>query len=71
MIEIGRDRSYRPTGGGTGTVVIDLVPDRNAKHKPESFKIGVEVGSNEKGAVKVMGTDSIEVNAWASKRCNK
>jgi len=26
FIEVGRGRSYIPTGGGTGTVVIDLVP---------------------------------------------
>ncbi|WP_199615277.1 hypothetical protein [Paenibacillus alkalitolerans] len=61
MIEVGRDRSYRPTGGGTGTVVIDLVPDKDTKHQPETLKVGVEVGSSEKDGVKIMGTDSIEV----------
>ncbi|WP_028612856.1 hypothetical protein [Paenibacillus harenae] len=60
-IEVGRDRSYRPTGGGTGTVVIDLVPDKNAKYQPETFEFGVEVGSNIKGGKKIMGTDSIRI----------
>lgn len=60
-IEIGRDRSYRPTGGGTGTVVIDLVPYKNTKDKPVTFELGVEVGSNANGGHKVMGTDSIKV----------
>jgi hypothetical protein len=60
-IEIGRDRSYRPTGGGTGTVVIDLVPDKNIKDKSVTFEIGVEVGSDASGGRKVMGTDFIKV----------
>ncbi|RKP47900.1 hypothetical protein D7Z26_22055 [Cohnella endophytica] len=61
MIEVGRDRSYKPTGGGTGTVMIDIIPDENGPHHPEVSKIGVEVGSNEKEGQKMMGTDSIEI----------
>lgn len=59
-IEIGRAHSYNPTGGGTGTVVIDIVPDRKAEQS-ESFHIGVAVGSADNGAYKIVGTDSIRV----------
>lgn len=53
---------YRPrTGGGTGTIVIDIVHDKDEKHQPETFKIGVTVGSNEKNGVKIIGTDFIEI----------
>lgn len=31
-VEVGTDHSWRPTGGGTGTVVIDVVSDQNAIH---------------------------------------
>ncbi|BBI32604.1 hypothetical protein KCTCHS21_20030 [Cohnella abietis] len=41
--------------------MIDLVSDNNASHQPATFKIGVEVGSDKKDGIKVMGTHSIEI----------
>lgn len=61
MIEVGRDRSYIPTGGGTGTVVIDLIPNKNVMQRPETFTTMVSVGSDERDGVKIVGTDSITV----------
>ncbi|CAM3305937.1 hypothetical protein HP548_30980 [Paenibacillus taichungensis] len=61
MIEIGRERNYKTNGGGTGTIVIDLIPDKKDKSPSESLKIGIEVGSEEKDGKRVMGTDSVEV----------
>jgi hypothetical protein len=61
IIEVGRDGSYRPTGGGTGTVLINIVPDKNVIHQPETFNIAVAVGSDEKNGTKIVGPDSIKV----------
>lgn len=58
MVEVGRNRSYEPTGGGTGIIVIDLIPDKKATTQST---LGIEVGSNEEDGKKIMGTDSIEV----------
>ncbi|MBD0384702.1 hypothetical protein [Paenibacillus sedimenti] len=60
-IEVGRDRSYKITGGGVGTVVIDLIHDENEKHQPETFEFGIEVGSKEVDGRKEMGTDFIKI----------
>jgi hypothetical protein len=60
-IEVGTDHSWRPTGGGTGTVVIDIVPDQNAIQPSETFNIGVAVGSDERNGIKVSHPDSIKV----------
>lgn len=59
MIEIGRERNYIANGGGSGTIVIELIPDKKGKSTSES--IGIEVGSEEKNDQRVMGTDSVEV----------
>lgn len=59
-IEVGRDRGYRATGGGTGTVVIDLVPDKSVNDQTETY-FSVEVGSSAKDGIKVMGTDFIKI----------
>ncbi len=61
FIEVGRDRSsHVPSGGGRGTVVIDIVPGKNVD-QPEILYIGVEAGSADKGTHKVIGTDHIKV----------
>ncbi|WP_146240944.1 hypothetical protein [Paenibacillus sambharensis] len=62
-IEIGRDRSYTPTGGGSGTVVLELVrdPDRSG-NQPKSSELGIEVGSREAAGRKEMGTDTITIS---------
>lgn len=61
-IEIGRDRNYSPTIGGTGTIVIDLFLDKEFAHKPETFNIMVAVGSNEREGVKIVETDSTRIS---------
>lgn len=61
MVEVGRDRSYVPTGGGTGTVMINLIPEQISMSTSESIAIGIEVGSKEENGKRMMGTDSIEV----------
>ncbi|MBO8172474.1 MAG: hypothetical protein H0Z33_11325 [Bacillaceae bacterium] len=61
MIEVGRDRRYIPTGGGTGTVIIDIVPDQDINLQSETFSIKAEVGSEDKDGIKIFGPDSIEV----------
>lgn len=61
FIEIGRNHSYIPTGGGMGTVVIDLVPDENVIQQLEKFNITVAVGSDEKNGIKILETDSISI----------
>lgn len=58
MIEIGRAHNYEVSESGSGTVVIDIVPD----HKlPIDMSIGVEVGSETKEGHRIKGTDSIVI----------
>jgi len=61
-IEIGRDRNYVPTIGGTGTIVIDLFLDKELAPKPETFNIMVAVGSDEKEGVKIVETDNTQIS---------
>ncbi|UUX91145.1 hypothetical protein [Methanoplanus endosymbiosus] len=61
MIEVGRDHTFMPVGGGTGTVLIDLVPDKNAVNMSWNSNISVVVGSDEKNGVRICGTDSIGI----------
>lgn len=57
MIEVGTDRvSYAPTGGGKGTVVIDL-DNKEISSASDVFKILVGVGSKEKDGIKSMNPD--------------
>ncbi|WP_076327183.1 hypothetical protein MHI48_08020 [Paenibacillus sp. FSL H7-0942] len=64
MIEIGRERNYIANGGGTGTIVIELSPDKKGESPSESLKVGIEVGSEDKAGKRVMGTDSVEVHVF-------
>jgi hypothetical protein len=61
MVEIGRDRSYVPTGGGTGTIVIDLVLGEKTSQNSKTFRCLVGVGADEKNGVKIAAPDSITV----------
>lgn len=61
-IEIGRDRNYVPTIGGTGTIVIDLFLDKELETKPEVFNIMVTVGSAEKEGAKIVDTDNTQIS---------
>ncbi|WP_317964574.1 hypothetical protein [Paenibacillus sp. CCS19] len=56
-VEIGRDSSYRPTGGGQGTVVIDLEYAAHDEPMSETFEFMVSVGSKEQDGIKAVGPD--------------
>jgi len=58
MVEVGRDRSYRAMGGGTGTVVIELLPEEQL----ETFNIMVGVGSAEKDGIRIVHPDFVEIS---------
>lgn len=60
MIEVGRNREYKATKGGSGTIIIDLTPPSHASSVNEVL-INVEVGSSNEEGVKKMGTDFIEI----------
>ncbi|QYZ78620.1 hypothetical protein E2N92_03870 [Methanofollis formosanus] len=60
-VEVGRDRGNLTAGRGTGTVVIDLLPDKDAIGQTGTLDIMVAVGSDEKNGVKICGTDYIEI----------
>ena len=60
MIEVGRNREYKATKGGIGTIIIDLTPPTHVSTVNEVL-INVEVGSSDEDGVKVMGTDFIEI----------
>jgi hypothetical protein len=60
-IEIGRDRTYKPTGGGSGTVVIDLVYDNAGEPMPDSIEFAIEVGGRTIDGHHETGTDHIRV----------
>ncbi|WP_433583265.1 hypothetical protein [Paenibacillus amylolyticus] len=64
MIEIGRERNYIANGGGTGTIMIELSPDKKGESPSNSLKFGIEVGSEDKAGKRVMGTDSVEVHVF-------
>lgn len=61
FVEIGRDRSYQPTGGGHGTVVIDLVYYGPDKALQKSVDFTVDVGSKTKDGIRIVGTDHVRV----------
>ncbi|MCT4544590.1 MAG: hypothetical protein N4A63_13685 [Vallitalea sp.] len=61
MVDVGRNRSYIPDGGGIGTVVIDLVLDKNENEAPETFKFCVAIGCDEKKGIKIIGPDYIDI----------
>lgn len=60
-VEIGTERSYEPTGGGHGTVVIDLVYDGHDKSMPDSFEFTVAVGSKTVNGTRILGPDDVRV----------
>lgn len=51
-IEIASDYSWKPTGGGTGTVVIELYATEEAMNSTEAFSIMVGVGCDEEDGIK-------------------
>ena len=53
MIEVGRNREYKTTKGGIGTIIIDLTPPTHVSTVNEVL-INIEVGSSDEDGVKVM-----------------
>lgn len=64
FVEIGRNHSRTLTGGGEGTVFLELIRDENASVS-ENFSLLVSVGSEIKDGVPVVGTasTSVEIDA--------
>lgn len=59
-VEIGRSRTQTPTGGGTGTVFLELISDENTSIS-DGFPLLVSVGSEIKDGVPIVGTASTSV----------
>ena len=59
-IEVGRDRGYTQTKGGTGTVVIELVLV-DATILQDTVYLLIAVGSDEKDGTRIVGTDYVEI----------
>jgi len=60
-VEVGVDPMGKPTGGGTGTIIIDLVADRKSILPSETYNILVTVGSDMQNGVSSIGVDSIKI----------
>lgn len=60
FIEVGRNRNHIATGG-TGSIVIDLIPIKNEIKQSEKYNITVAVGSDERNGVKIIETDSTSI----------
>jgi hypothetical protein len=61
MVVVGVDPLGTPSGGGTGTIMIDLVSDRKAILPSEIFNIMVAVGSDTQEGVRSIGVDWIKI----------
>ena len=61
LIEIGRDRSRIPSGGGTGAMVIEAVCPRDSKDPQRTLEFGVECGAEEKNGIVIMGVSWSEI----------
>lgn len=60
-IVVGVDYLGKPSGGGTGTILIDLVSDRQAILPLEIFNIMVAIGSNTQNGVRSIGVDYVKI----------
>lgn len=60
FVEIGRNHSQMPIGGGEGTVFLELIRDKNAAIS-NGFSLLVSVGSELKDGIPVVGTASTSV----------
>ncbi|WP_143762585.1 MULTISPECIES: hypothetical protein [unclassified Cohnella] len=61
MIEVGVDPLGKPSGGGTGTLVIDLASDRKAILPSETFNVLVTIGSDTQNGVRSIGVGFIKI----------
>ncbi|WP_054027701.1 hypothetical protein [Bacillus sp. FJAT-28004] len=58
---VGVDPLGTPSGGGTGTILIDLVSDRKAISPSETFNIMISIGSDTQKGVRSIGVDWIKI----------
>jgi len=61
MVVVGAGRSGTPSGGGTGTISIDLVSDRKAILPSEIFNVTVSIGSDTQKDVRSIGVDWVKI----------
>ena len=61
LIEIGRDRSQIPSGGGEGKVVIEASYPRENGEEAYALPFGVECGAEVKNGYVTMGADYCEI----------
>lgn len=61
MVQVGVTYQREPAGGGTGTIIIDLVSDSKTILPSENFNVVVAVGSDTTGGVHSIGVDSIQI----------
>ena len=59
-VEIGHELNQTPTGGGTGTVFIELTSDENTSIS-DGFSLLVSVGSELKDGAPIVGTASTSI----------
>jgi len=60
-VVVGVNPLGKPSGGGTGTILIDLVSDRKAILPSETFNIMVTVGSDTQNGVRSVGVGFIKI----------
>ena len=59
-IEIGHDYNQQPTGGGKGTVLLELVNNEN-NSDADSFTLMVTVGSDMQNGSAIIGTNTLTI----------
>ncbi len=56
-VRIGTDSSYTPTGGGKGTIIIELDANKEIISTSDTFSMLIGVGSEEKDGLRIMNPD--------------
>jgi len=59
--QVGLDFLSKAVGGGSGTIMIDLLSDHKEISPSETYTIMVTVGSDTKNGVRSIGVDSIKI----------
>lgn len=60
-IEIGASHGRSPVGGGSGTLVIDLVADRKAVLRSETYNVMVSIGSSIRNGINSIGVGYLKI----------